>query len=169
MPAQLVVCFSCQGEFAESAATTTTHRYMSSTPGCWACYGEVLAREYSDRSFYEGDCIHKLTVDTYAVQHPGTPSQQSIRSVGYHLTRMYLIIERGISPDETQQAMVEISATKDKYYWLTPPSDLGAITVKDVHQTQSVADHKTMVRRWAVSVWQAWREHHDIVRGWAPR
>lgn len=168
MQKDLVVCFSCQGEFAESASMTTTHRYMESSPGCWAFYGEVLAREYSEPSFFSGDCIHKLTVDTYAAQHPGKPSVQSIRSVGYHLTRMFLILEQGISPEQTQQAMVKISATKDKYYWLTPPASLGAISVKDVYETKTVAEHKAMVRRWAQSVWNAWREHHGIVREWVP-
>lgn len=168
MQTQLVVCFSCQGEFTESALMTTTHRYMASSPGCWASYGEVLAREYSEPTFYTGDCIHKLTVDTYAAQHPGEPSLQSIRSVGYHLTRMYLILDRGISPEQTQQAMVEISATKDKYYWLTPPGDLGAISVKDVYNAKTVAQHKAMVRRWAESVWGAWQEHHGVIKDWAP-
>ena len=59
-----------------------THRYMESSPGCWAIYCEVLAQEYSDIAFATA---HRLTVDAYAVQHPGTPSPQSIQSIGVHL------------------------------------------------------------------------------------
>ena len=71
-----------------------THRYMESLPGCWAIYGEVLAREYSDLAYA---AVHRLTVDAYAVQHPGQPSPQSIQSVGVHLLRLCLILEHGFS------------------------------------------------------------------------
>jgi Family of unknown function (DUF5946) len=62
-----------------------THRYMESSPGCWHAYGEVLAQEYSDEAFR---AAHRLTSDTCAVQHPGRPSPQSIRSSprGEHIT-----------------------------------------------------------------------------------
>ncbi len=58
------------------------HRYMESLPGCWAAYGEIIAREYGDIAFATA---HSLTVDSYAIQHPGQPSPQSVQSVGLHL------------------------------------------------------------------------------------
>jgi hypothetical protein len=58
------------------------HRYLESSPGCWRLYGEVLAREYSDLAFW---AAHRLTVDSYAVQHPGRSSPQTIQSVCVHL------------------------------------------------------------------------------------
>jgi len=48
-----------------------THRYMESSPGCWYAHGEVLSREYSDQAFRPA---HRLTVDSYAVPHPGRPT-----------------------------------------------------------------------------------------------
>jgi hypothetical protein len=63
---------------------------MESSPGCWQIYGEVLAREYSDAAFRS---IHRLTVDSYAVQHPGQPTAQSIQSVCVHLKGMKLTPE----------------------------------------------------------------------------
>src|ERR1700688_1721358 len=59
-------CIGCQAEFARIDGPT--HEYVLSSPGCWAAYGEVLAREYRD---YRLARLHRLTVDTYAVQHPG--------------------------------------------------------------------------------------------------
>ncbi len=61
-------CFSCGA--LVPATDGTTHDHMLSSPGCWAIYGEVLAREY-ERPAYMAD--HRLTVDAYAVQHPGEP------------------------------------------------------------------------------------------------
>ena len=48
-----------------------THRYMEASPGCWHVYGQVLARDYTDPFLR---AVHRLTTDTYAVQHPGRPS-----------------------------------------------------------------------------------------------
>ena len=78
-------CPGCGALFEERAGPT--HRYMESSPACWAAYGEVLAREYSDQAFY---AVHRMSVDTYAVQHPGQPSPQTIQSVAVHLIRLCL-------------------------------------------------------------------------------
>ena len=39
---------------------------------------------------------HQLTVDAYAIQHPGKPSAQSIQSVCVHLISLYASLEREI-------------------------------------------------------------------------
>ena len=94
-------CFSCGGKFPDIDGPV--HRYMDSSAGCWAVYGEVLAREYSDPSFFE---VHRLTVDAYAVQHPGAKDRQSIQSVGVHLIRLCLFLERDLSPENANDAML---------------------------------------------------------------
>jgi Family of unknown function (DUF5946) len=38
-----------------------THAYLHSSPACWALYGEVLAREYSNPARF---VVHQLTVDS---------------------------------------------------------------------------------------------------------
>src|SRR5204863_8366917 len=68
-----------------------THAYLGASAGCWAVYGEVLAREYGE---YRYPSVHRLTVDTYSVQHPGTPSRRSIQSVAVHLVSLHLVLER---------------------------------------------------------------------------
>ena len=69
-----------------------THPYVGASVGCWAMYGEVLAKEYGE---YRYPSVHRLTVDAYSVQHPGTPSRRSIQSVAVHLVSLYLVLERG--------------------------------------------------------------------------
>jgi hypothetical protein len=39
--------------------------------------------------------VHRLTVDTYAVQHPGRPTPQTIQSVTVHLISLSCVLERG--------------------------------------------------------------------------
>jgi len=101
---------------------------MESSPGCWATFGRVLAREYSDPQFFE---THRLTVDSYAVQHPGRPSRQSIQSVGVHLVRLCLFIEHELAPEEANSAMLAAARRKSEYFWLEPPASLGVLTVAD--------------------------------------
>jgi Family of unknown function (DUF5946) len=160
--APLVRCFACGGLFP--AGDGPTHRYMESSPGCWAAYGEVLAREYSDRAHGR---LHRLTVDAYAVQHPGGTSPQAVQSAAVHLVSLYLVLELGKPLEEATRAIGVIPSRKGRYTWLDPPQSMSPITVADVHGAQDGEGHLAWVRKWADSAWQAWRPHHDTVRAWA--
>ena len=156
-------CTGCGGLFPDIQGPT--HRYMASSPGCWAAFGEVLAREYSDPAYF---VIHRLTVDAYAVQHPGQPSPQSIKSVGVHLVRLHLLLECGVEMQHANDAMLVINQKKEHFVWLTPPSTLGLITVANVQTATTVEQHTHLVREWAASVWAAWFPHHETIRRWSP-
>lgn len=156
-------CFSCAGVFPDIDGPV--HRYMNSTPGCWATYGEILAREYSDRTFFE---VHRLTVDAYAIQHPGSNDRQSIQSVGVHLIRLCLFLEHGLTPENANDAMLAAGKNKTSFYFLKPPKTLGSITTADVVREQTVQGHKAAVREWAQEAWNAWSQHHGTIRSWLP-
>ena len=143
-----------------------THPYLESSPGCWQVYGEVLAREYSDAAFRS---MHRLTVDSYAVQHPGRPTAQSIQSVCVHLMSLCLVVERGAKPAYSTRVIGQAVRPKGRFAWLTPPRSLGEITVVDVAATSTAAAHIDRVRAWAESAWSAWAEHHEAVRSWLPK
>ena len=142
-----------------------THRYMESSPGCWLVYGEVLAREYSDPAYAQN---YRLSVDAYAVQHPGHSSQQSIQSVAVHLIRLCLLLERGLDMGRANEAILKATESKKKFVWLTPPIARGEITVADVHRAKNAEEHLRLVRQWAESSWKAWRAHHGQIRLWLP-
>jgi hypothetical protein len=156
-----IACIGCGGIFEDREGPT--HRYMESSPGCWAVYGEVLAREYSDPSHAS---LHRLTTDAYAVQHPGRPSPQSVQSVALHLMSLCLVLERGLDPNRTTAFLKAAAGDKESYVWLAPPLSLGAITVQDVHRAASASEHKRLVRAWAESAWTAWSAHHATIGRW---
>lgn len=156
-------CFTCGGRFPDIDGPV--HPYMASSPGCWAVYGEVLAREYSDPGYFE---THRLTVDTYAVQHPGSTERQSIQSVGVHLIRLCLFLEEGLAAEHANAAMLEAGKRKRSFTWLEPPPSFGALTAADVVKAGSVSEHKRVVRAWAESAWEAWSIHHGQIRAWLP-
>jgi hypothetical protein len=136
---------------------------MESSPACWAIYGEVLAREYSDVTYR---AVHRLTVDTYAVQHPGRPSEQSIQSVAAHLISMYLVLELGYSSTRATAALKSAVELGD-FEWLEPPVTPGALTVAHVASATNAMEHIERVHEWASSVWSAWSAHHAQVKEWA--
>lgn len=157
-----IPCIGCGG--LVPVIEGPVHRYLESSPGCWRLYGEVLAREYSDLAFW---AVHRLTVDSYAVQHPGRPSPQTVQSVCVHLVSLHLVLERGADPAYATRAMQAMVRQKDRFAWLTPPTSLGGITIVEVAAASTAAEHGQSVRAWAESAWSAWAPHHEVVRGWA--
>ncbi len=155
-------CMWCKGVWPEMEGPT--HRYMQSTPGCWAAYGRVLAREYEDQRYFE---VHRLTVDAYAVQHPGIPGRQSIQSVAFHLVRLGLFQENGLTPDRANQVMLAVAKLKAQYRWLEPPASLGPLSVAAVEKAKGVEQHMALVRGWAAQMWEVWSPHHHTIRAWA--
>lgn len=141
-----------------------THEYLESSAACWAAYGEVLAREYANPGLFQA--VHRLTVDAYAVQHPGRPSPQSIQSVALHLMRLCVVLEGGSDAERAMKVIRGWAGTKGRFTWLTPPSSMGALTVVDVWKAADAAGHRKMSREWAMSAWIAWSGHHGTVRRW---
>lgn len=142
-----------------------THRYMLSSPGCWACYGEVLAREYQDPAWGRR---HRLTVDAYAVQHPGEPTPQSVQSVALHLVSLCAVLEHGVAPDAARR-LLAVGSKAGGFRWLPPPESRGSVTVADVRGAADPEDHAARVLVWAESAWGAWVDHHGTVEGWLRR
>jgi hypothetical protein len=163
LTASQIRCFGCGALVPRIEGPS--HRYMESSPGCWRIYGEVLAREYSDPAW---GALHRVTVDTYAVQHPGRPGRQAIQSVCVHLISLCMILERGVAPGYATKALAPMVKMKDRYFWLAPPRPLGEITVVDVAGAGTPEEHLKRVREWAASAWAAWAPHHGTIRGWMP-
>ena len=155
-----MACPGCGGSFPHS--DQPTHRYIGASPGCWAVYGQVLAREYESPDHFE---VHSWTVDAYAAQHPGVPSAQSIQSVAVHLIGLCLAIDRQLPSDKIIRA-IKMAADCGNFHWLTPPSKIGAYTVLDIMQASGAANHRRMVSDWGRSVWASWNVHHPIIRSW---
>lgn len=139
------------------------HRYIESSPGCWAAYGEVLEREYADPAYF---AVHQHTVDAYAVQHPGRPSKQANQSVAVHLMSLCLVLEHGLELERAPRAIQAIVGTKKDFGWLTPPDEPFSITVADLKDARDLVAHHAAVRAWARSAWQAWSSHHTVIRAW---
>jgi hypothetical protein len=135
---------------------------MKSSPGCWKLYGEILALEYSLENY--DPLIHRVTVDTYAIQHPGEPERRSINSVNLHLLRLYLVLHNlveGSEANEIMKMMSENTKLKENFVWLEPPSFENTITVADVWRISDREPHVKIVLVWGHSVLDRWSEKHE--------
>ena len=159
--AEIAVCPGCGSRLP--AVEGPVHAYMTSSPACWAAFNAVMAREYSDPGLM---AVHRLSVDAWAVQHPGDGSRRAIQSVGLHLARLMVQIERGLEGEAANAAMLDFAARKGDLPEL-PPRASYAMTVADVVDAEAPDAHSAAVRRWAGSVWAAWSDQHDFIRGWA--
>lgn len=143
-------CFSCGGRFRQTDGPT--HAYMSSTPGCWATYGDLLAREYSDHDLFQR--VHRLTVDSYALQHPGDPSDaRARRSVWVHYLALTLKLRDHCS-DEEILARMRILVRRQFPVIPARPKSFD-VTHADVMAPDPAA-HAKAVRTWAVCSLSAW-------------
>jgi hypothetical protein len=132
---------------------------MESTPGCWQVYSEVQSRIWENYSELEE--IHQLTVDTYAVQHPGQISRKATQSVNVHLVSLYFVLEMGVSGETARSRLKQFIESKPDLKWLDPPDFTGTLTIADVRNAKSVEEYKRLVQAWARSVWKVWKEKHQ--------
>ncbi|MCL4510248.1 MAG: DUF5946 family protein [Bacteroidetes bacterium] len=113
--------------------------------------------------------MHRLTVDTYAIQHSGKPSRQSIQSVNTHLISLYLVLEKGLEDVEATQAIGKVLEHVSEFVWLEPPVPNGQMTVLDVVKAVDFSEHQKLVEKWARDVWNAWSVYHYIVQSFVSK
>jgi hypothetical protein len=143
-----------------------THAYMESSPACFAAFNALLTAEYSGYGDPALRDVHRLTVDTWAVQHPGSPEdRRAIQSVGLHLGRLWLQLESSRPPAETNAIMLDFSRHKATLPRLPPPASF-RITASDIAPFAGSSQHAAKVREWAEATWQDWSSQHAFIRSW---
>ncbi|PKL88653.1 MAG: hypothetical protein CVV23_08970 [Ignavibacteriae bacterium HGW-Ignavibacteriae-2] len=140
------------------------HKYIGAVAGCWNIYCKILKREYGE---YNRTDIHRLTVDTYSVQHPGNKSPLTIQSMAVHLLGLYYCIEKGFSSEEVTEIVRRSLKNKSQFYWLEPPKKQSYLNIVDVFKTKNFTEHEGIVRDWAFQTWKDWQEYHNIINKWA--
>ena len=153
-------CNSCGAE-TPSSPTGATHPYLDASPGCWARYGEVLAREYSNAQYFS---VHAITVDAYAMQHPGTERSQTINSVNLHLASLYAYYRNHVEISQLSQLKCHLTQRKERFRWLSPPPDLGGMTINNIWQAKMAEQHCKSVIEWGEVVFDCWRDYHSYLQ-----
>jgi hypothetical protein len=141
-----------------------THAYLGASPACWSLYGQLpSAFTLSAVSA----TVRRLALDTYALQHPGTPQMRSVQSVAIHAMGLLVLLERGAEERRIKPVLGRRPDHKaPSLFWLEPPRPNGTLTVQSALNADGPEDYVTAVEAWAADVWAAWQPHHDTVRAW---
>lgn len=157
----LETCIGCGAKY--EPVDGPVHEYMHSSPACFAAFNSLLVEEYRSRALKD---VHRLTVDSWAVQHPGSRDERrAVQSVGLHLARLFLQLQSPRPPAETNAVMLDFSRYKSTLQYLVPPTAF-SVTVADVAPFAGSSSHAEEVRRWARATWSDWSAHHDYIRQW---
>lgn len=161
----LVTCYGCGALVKDIPGKP--HKYLGTVAGCWEVFGQVLAKQFGDYGYPQP--THRLTVDAYAVQHPGEPWRQSIQSVNVHLVSLYLVLELGFTAQKATHVINRVLRRADRFEWLEPPEPNGSVTILDVVKAQDIDQHQERVDQWSQDVWEGWTRHHVHVRDLATK
>jgi CTP:molybdopterin cytidylyltransferase MocA len=156
-------CLGCHELYLPLEMSGAAHPYIGASSACWQAFSEVIAREFGDIAY---GIVHRHTVDTYAVQHPGEDARRERQSVAVHLVGLCHWLEHGLAAAELNPMTQALASPKADWPWLTPPERYD-MTVVDVLRTSTGEEHVRQTRSWAESVWEAWAPHHAVVRAWA--
>jgi hypothetical protein len=154
-------CPGCGLELPELDASAPAD--VSASPACWALYGRLLVAEYGQAA---SPRLHRLTVDTYAVQHPARSGCRSIRSLVPHLIGLCLALEREASARHAPRLLDQTLEWLPSLRWLEAPVPNGTITIADAVSFRNLDERARRIEQWATNVWDAWSLHHATVRGW---
>jgi hypothetical protein len=134
--------------------------------GCQTLFDQILAREFGDYRFGR---LHRLTMDTYSLQHP-EQYMRSGKSFVAHLTGMWAAFEGGdvVALNRAVQRWLDGPKVIERPEE-PPPRNRGELTIVYLDGTTDAADHIKRVQEWARSTWSAWSAYHDLARQWIDR
>lgn len=154
-------CMGCGADLPDQDGPV--HAYMAASPACFDAFTRLLAAEYSSAALMD---VHRLTVDTWAVQHPGDPTdRRAVQSVGLHLARLFVQLESPRAPAQTNAVMLDFASHKSTLPVLPAPSRF-SVTVDQIAPFAGSDQHAQYVREWAAATWQDWSDQHDFIKGW---
>ncbi|HEY8824092.1 MAG TPA: DUF5946 family protein [Candidatus Limnocylindria bacterium] len=126
---------------------------------CQKLFDDLGLRAFGDSRYAS---MRRLAVDCYACQHD--KYILSGRSLAAHLTGLAVAIEHGGAEQVNDRVQAWLSRTRHVAKPSVPRSR-GKVTIADVSDA-APDEYPAAVRRWAASVWDAWREHQALAREW---
>ena len=132
--------------------------------GCNSLFQEVVGREFSQPELFQ---VHRMTVDSYSLQHPDQ-YMKSAKSAVAHLTAMSWALEGRDDPSIALalSRFLDGNPQFERPEPVPPPPERGRITILQIHGAEESAEHIGLVREWAREAWRAWSDHHDQAREW---
>lgn len=158
--AELEVCPGCAANLP--VVDGPTHRYIGASAACWAIYSAMFSG--GEPAIAPTPALAQ-TVDAYAAQHPGTPSNQATQSVAVHLIALYAVFVKGTDLGRLvwvrQRALRAKPGEKHgRFHWLTLPDFTGSLNVADIANAPTPQARAALVERYVREVWKLWAHSH---------
>jgi hypothetical protein len=158
-PQPSVVCEGCGAQVPDISGPA--HAYMTSSPGCWALHGDLVA---AGISLGAGGDASQLRTDAYAAQHATNPDPRNRQSVAVHIMSLCATFELGLEPGRTTQLIGAWTHRAGGYPDLISTQRHGSLTVVDAVEAAEALGYEEAMRRWARSVWDGWGPEHAAIR-----
>jgi len=130
--------------------------------GCRETFERLVGRDFSDVRYFR---MHRMLVDTYALQHPAQYGR-SAKSLAAHLVGLCWMVEGGGDPARGHDALRRWLDGARSLEHPEPPVRRGALTIGDLLGAQDPREHGAAVERWARSTWAAYAPLHALARAW---
>jgi hypothetical protein len=138
------------------------HAYVGASSACWTRFAGLGATLP-----FGGTALRRLVTDAYMVQHPGVAERRAIQSVGLHLVALYLVLDRGLPPDNLSATLQRALARPPTWRWLEPPVPNGSSTIVDLETAITAGRTADAVESYVHGVWASWAPHRATVAQWA--
>lgn len=152
---------TCKACGYEAAFDGPTHAYMSFSPACWARYGEILAREFSDAGYFKK---HRLLVDACCGQHSVGTDRRVRQSLHIHMAGLMLYFEDNAAESVIVNFLRKAARIKE-FAPLEMPKENNKVTVSEIFTAEDAVEHCAAVEKYARKVFEVWAVHHDVFRG----
>ncbi len=137
------------------------HAYMSPSPACWARYGAVLAREFSDPGYWQ---THRLLTDAYCGQHSVGTGRRARQSLWIHLAALMLHFQDNAPAARIVAFLKTAAKSGHAFAPLDMPRASLGVTIDAIHAATDPHAHALAVTDYAGAVFTAWRPHHRAFR-----
>jgi hypothetical protein len=126
----------------------------------------LAAEKYSELGAYtlaqaDPSFIHQHIVDAFAAQ-TAEPDAKPIK-LAFALAGLYLFLEKGFTGKQVQQAHSQMARKSKHWPAFQLPEQRGRITVFDVLAKKPGRPREAMIKKWCISVWEAYRQSHQAV------
>jgi hypothetical protein len=129
-------------------------------------YKKSRPEQYNELTYYtlshkDPYFIHQNVIDAYAAQRADEHTKPM--TISFALIGLYLYIEKNYTGKQVQQAHMQLAEKKRPWPTFDLPKHRGEMTVSDVMGALPGPERDKMIRRWCVSIWDAYRESHKKV------
>lgn len=105
--------------------------------------------------------IHQHVVDAYAAQEAGASTKPV--KITFALVGLYLLIERGFTGKEVQQAHMKLARQNKVWPTFVLPSERGRITAVEVAAAPEGPRRDEAIHAWCAEVWRAYAHTREDI------